>query len=619
MKRIISIILVLSLAFALVACGDKNGEQSENLPSQNPNRNDDRIPDGGTVPPDDGNGGETDAPPQSADFAQTDEDMFTNRDAKADYDESRAIKIELYGTSAAASDKSVVIKGTSVTITKEGTYLISGTLSDGQITVNLPETDKAQLVLRGVDITSKTSAALYVVQADKVFVTLEGESTLQNGGSFENTEETNIDGAVFSKEDLTFNGGGKLTVLSSAGHGIVCKDDLVFVGGEFVVTSACHGVDANDSVRIKDTAFTLNSGKDGIHCENTDDSSKGFVYISSASLSAVCDGDGIDAGAYLHIVGGNFEIKAGGGYENGSKQSSDSWGNMPGGGGGRFPGGMRPREQGNSPVAATSDTGTGMKGLKANLGILICSGTFDINSADDGIHSDSDLTLDGGIFGIASGDDGIHAENTLTVTAGEINISQSYEGIEGLHIRISGGEITLKADDDGLNAAGGVDNSGLGGRDNMFGNRPGGMGSGNGSITISGGTVNITASGDGIDANGTLEITGGYTTVTGPTQGDTAVLDYDKTATISGGTFVGTGSSMMAQSLSSSAQGVIAISTGSRQAGTEVKVTDKDGNVLLSHAPALNYQIAIFSSPRLVKGESYTVSVGSQTAQVEAN
>ena len=128
----------------------------------------------------------------------------------------------------------------------------------------------------------------------------------------------------------------------------------------------------------------------------------------------------------------------------------------------------------------------------------------------------------------------------------------------------------------------------------------------------------MNASGDGIDANGTLTIIGGHTTVCGPTSGDTSVLDYDISATITGGTFVGTGSSMMAQSFSESTQGVIAISTGNQQAGTTIKITDQNGNVLLEEAPILPYQIFVYSCPELVSGQSYTVFIGTMNDTVTA-
>ena len=144
------------------------------------------------------------------------------------------------------------------------------------------------------------------------------------------------------------------------------------------------------------------------------------------------------------------------------------------------------------------------------------------------------------------------------------------------------------------------------------------MSAGNGSVRISGGSLYINASGDGIDANGTLTITGGLTTVCGPTRGDTAVLDYDKTGVISGGTFIGTGAQMMAQTLASEAQGVISLSVGNRAAGTPIVLTAADGEVLLSYEPAMSYQIVIISTPSLRKGETYTVTVGETSGEYEA-
>ena len=139
-----------------------------------------------------------------------------------------------------------------------------------------------------------------------------------------------------------------------------------------------------------------------------------------------------------------------------------------------------------------------------------------------------------------------------------------------------------------------------------------------GSITISGGHIYVTAYGDGIDANGTIDMTGGFVVVTGPTRGDTATLDYDTRATISGGTFIGTGASGMAQTFSENAQGVIAVSAGNRSAETEFLLTDSDGSEVIRYAPELDYSVIILSSPEIVSGENYTLSVGSDTAEVTA-
>ena len=294
-------------------------------------------------------------------------------------------------------------------------------------------------------------------------------------------------------------------------------------------------------------------------------------------------------------------------------------------GGGRH-GEMLPNDKQNS-TTTTDESSSSMKGLKAANSLLISGGNITINSADDSIHSDVSVIINGGKFTIASGDDAIHAEDTLTVTAGNIDISECYEGLEALHIDLQGGDIKLISSDDGLNAAGGTDQSGTtGGRDGMFGGgRPVGMGghggmssNSNGSIKISGGTLYIKSSGDGIDANGTLEISGGHTTVTGPTQGDTATLDYDKTGVITGGTFIGTGSTMMAQSFSDSEQGVIAINAGNQATGTRIILKDSKGDTIISHKPELDFAVIILSTPKLKKGEKYSLTVGTETGDFEA-
>ncbi len=609
MKKYISILLVFSLVCCLLSGCGKPSDNDETIG----NNNESSV----TEP------SNTSSDPVDVDFSKADEDMFTNRDCKPEYDESKAVSVQLNGDSAISSSNSVKISGSTVTITEEATYVISGTLSDGMIIVNAEDTAKLQIVLNGVDITSKTSAALYILEADKVFVTLaDGKTnTLANGGSFTAIDENNIDAAVFSKQDLTFNGSGSLTVTSPAAHGIVCKDDLVFTGGTYTINSASHGLDANDSVRISNsTKLTIDSGKDGVHCENTDDASLGFIYISNGTFNIEAEGDGIAASAYVQIENGTFDLLIGGGSENGSKASSGNYGGFMGGGG---HGGMRPGGS-QSSTTTTNESSTSMKGIKATNSLLISGGTFKIDSADDSVHSDVSVTINGGTFEIASGDDAIHAEDTLTVTACKIDISESYEGLEALHIDVQGGDIKLKASDDGLNAAGGTDSSGTtGGRDGMFGGRKhgmgGGMSSGNGSIVISGGNLYVKASGDGIDANGTITISGGYTIVTGPTQGDTATLDYDKSATITGGTFIGTGALGMAQTFSDSKQGVVAVSVGNQNAETNITLKDKSGNTIIEYAPELSFAVVILSSPDIVSGETYTITVGSETGEFEAN
>ena len=558
--------------------------------------------------------------------ADSSADYFSDRDFEVGYDESESARITLSGESASCDSDAVAISGSTVTITDEGTYILSGTLDDGMVIVDAEKTDKVHLILDGVTIHSETSAPLYILQADKVFVTTaaDSENTLSNGGTFTAIDENSIDAVIFSKEDLTLNGSGALTITSPTGHGIVSKDSLKVTSGSYDISCASHALSGKDDVCIANAGFTIVSGKDGIHAENTDDAALGFVYIQSGDFAISAEGDGISAASYLQIEDGSFSVTAGGGSENGEEHSSEFWGSFMGGSrqqggrGGGFTDEAPAEMPENMPEGAPSDLPEDMPqgempGEPPDAAQSAETEETADSSSDStsmkGIKAGGELIVNGGTFAIATGDDAFHADDTLTVTGGTIEISESYEGLEGLHVVISGGGITLTATDDGINAAGGNDQSGAGGRDGMFG---GGMAaSSGGSVLISGGTLDVTASGDGIDANGTLEITGGSITICGPAQGDTATLDYDLSAVISGGTFIGTGSSGMAQNFSSAEQGVIAVQVGNQEAGAEVTLTDGDGNTVLTVTPSLSYTLVILSSPELVSGETYTLTAGS--------
>lgn len=605
MKKLISILCILVLL--LCGCEASNTGAPDNTVGKSTDKTDTTT---------------QTAPPAEVDFSQTDTDMFTNRDSDHSYDPDKCVTIRLNGSTAAASSDTVKISGNIVTITQEATYLISGTLDDGMLVVNAPDTAKPQLIFNGVSITSSTSAALYIIEADKVFLTLaEGsDNFLTNGGSFEAVDENNIDGTLFSKQDLTLGGSGSLTVTSPAGHGIVCKDDLVFTGGNCTISAASHGLDSNDSVRIKETILQITAGKDGIHTENSDDAALGFFYMSGGSINIEAEGDGISAGAYIQIADGSFTVLAGGGCENGSSASSDRYGSF---GGGRYPGG----HSSAGSIGTDSDSDS-MKGLKAGSSILLSGGSYSLNTADDAIHANDSVTINGGTYTISSGDDAVHGEGTLTITACTMDVAECYEGLEAEKIYVSGGELTLNCSDDGLNAAGGTDSSGsTGGRDGMFGGGWGGMGgmsgvNANALIEVSGGKLTIYAGGDGLDSNGDLTISGGYTMVFNPKSGDTSVLDSQNKPSITGGTYIGLGiTTNMAETFSSttSTQGFIACTVGRLDAGTEITVVDAGGETVLSCTTEYKTVLIILSSPQIQKGETYTITAGENSGEITAN
>lgn len=575
MKKSIILSVILSFIILLSGCGSENNE--------------------------DNNSGNTESNTQNGASQQLSIDiseMFTDRDMATDYDEEKAAFITLSGNTASCESDAVTIDNSDITITDEGTYIVSGTLTDGTIIINADDTDKIQIVLNGANISRSSYSAVYVLSADKVFITTaEGsENNLTSTGEYIQSDENNVDAVIFSKADLTLNGKGLLSIKADTGHGIVSKDDLVFTSGKYSVTAASHSFSGKDSIRIAGGEYTVISGKDGLHAENSDDENSGFLYISGGDFHITSEGDGISAGYYARIDGGEYTVTSGGGSSNASEKSDPM---DPGGG--FFA----------SPSSGTDDS-ISTKGIKAGVGLFINEGTFELDTADDSLHSNGDLSVSGGNISIASGDDGLHADAALTVSGGTINITESYEGIEGLSIDITGGNISIVSADDGINAAGGTDSSGFGGRGgDIFAATEGVY------INISGGEIYINADGDGIDSNGDLTVSGGKICISGPTDGGNGSLDYNGTGTISGGVLMSAESFGMSQNFgTSSTQGVMMVSVSSAQAGTTVTLYDNEGNELLSWQPEKQFSTVIISSPDIITGQSYTLSAGNYTTEI---
>ena len=573
------------------------------------------------------NAEETSAQSEAGTFSSA--DMFTERDLAGTYEESGAVYVTLSDDGITGETDGVVIDGQTVTITEEGTYIFSGTLSEGQIVVDADDA-KVQIVLDNVDITCATNAAVYVKSADKVFVTLaEGsQNTLRNTDEYVAIDDNNIDAVIFSKSDLTLNGTGSLTIVSAEGHGIVSKDDLKITGGTYDITAAGHALSGKDSVRIADGTFILTAGKDGIYSGNEDNEEKGYIYIADGDFTITSDGDGMDASNIVQIEDGTFDITAGGGVANSLKTHESD---MPGGPGGGMPqNGERPDgedmpemgekpdganmpEMGEKPDGAnmpemgekpdgenmpqdttTGESGTSTKGIKAGGGMYLNGGTYQIDSADDSIHSNANITIADGTYTLATGDDGVHADDALIVNGGTITVTESYEGLEGLTVTINDGTIDITARDDGINAAGEK-------------------------MELNGGYIHILAGGDGVDSNGDLTINGGEIYIDGPSDNGNSAIDYGdrSSAYVNGGTLVAIGSSGMAEGMSdSSKQKVLMVKLGEQMEDGDVVLTDSEGNVIVSYTALKSYDCVIISTAEVESGATYTLTTSGTTTEV---
>lgn len=137
-----------------------------------------------------------------------------------------------------------------VEINNGGTYFITGSTDDNMIIVNVSDSEEVNLILENVNITSETSAPVYVKSAGSVTISLAGSNTLSNAGVFAVIGEDEIDAVIFCESNLTITGDGTLDIVSPQGHGIVCKDNLFIENGTFNITAGIDGINANDTLSI---------------------------------------------------------------------------------------------------------------------------------------------------------------------------------------------------------------------------------------------------------------------------------------------------------------------------------------------------------------------------------
>ena len=556
---------------------------------------------------------------------------YSKRDMDASFDESSATKITLSGDSASVSGSGAAAEGSTVTISTAGTYIVSGNLTDGSITVTTSENDKVQIVLNGVKIACSSGPAIDVQSADKCFITLaEGTQNSLSDGSVFTSEDANA--CIYATCDLTINGSGSLDVSGNYRHGVFSKDDLVVYGGSINVSAVEDGLNGKDSVKIGAGDISIDSGADGVKSSKSTNPEKGFVYVSDGSLSIDAEDDGIQAKTYLCIAGGSIGIDAAD-----DALHSDLEGAINGGsttvrsGDDAFHCETKLEMNDGSFVAETCN-----EGYEAEQ-VIINGGDTDIYALDDALNasaadlsddsesSDSDATASA-----SSGEPGANAAQPDGSIGAPDASEQQNAAPQGASQQDGATPPELPSDDGAQGGRAGQAPSNLGqapdaqGGMERGGQAPDGQGGAPGAsdssclIQINGGTVVLDSQGDGVDSNGNVEITGGTLLVNGPSSDGDGAFDYDGEATISGGTVLMAGAVGMAQSFTSGTQ-AFALVRASGSAGSVIEATDADGNVIATLTATRAFGCVLVSGAGVSDGDTITVSVDGAATMATAS
>lgn len=390
-------------------------------------------------------------------------DAATTPDTTADVeapDVSGATTITLSGQSATAAGTGAEVTDGVVTITAGGTYVVTGTMTEGRVLVNAPK-EEVTLVLQDAAITCSTGSPLYVYKSKATTLYLpEGTaSTLTDGtdytfsDSYSSAEEEEPNACLYSKSDLVIAGSGSLTVNANYNNGITGKDTLFIQKASVTVTAVNHGINGKDSLTISGGTATVTTAGGAGQSISDDTSAKGLkagtqVTVTGGTFQLNCCDDAIHSNGDVTISGGSFTIA------------------------------------------------TGDDGMHADDTLSISSGTIDITRSYEGLEG-AKVLISGGKISIVASDDGINAAGGSDQSGfGGFGFAPDAFGGSGDYlIRISGGVVTVNASGDGIDSNGDIEVTG-------------------GELYISGPTSN----GDGtIDCDGSATITGGIVVAAGST------------------------------------------------------------------------------------------------------
>ncbi len=366
---------------------------------------------------------------------------FTSNDNDGSWDTSSATIITMDGTDSSISGNGAFVYNGDVYISNAGYYKLSGSLTDGSVIVEAESSSKVWLLLDGVDITCADNAGLQVVQADKVFVTLaEGsENKITSGSEYsDQAVSDNVEGAIFSKDDITINGSGSLAVTTEYKHGIDANDDLVITGGKIAIQAVNDGIHANDSVRVREAELQIDVNDDGI-CASKD--ANGYIYIESGTVNMNECYEGIEA-PVIKIAGGDTTINPSDDALNANGGSSEMGmgGGMNGGPGGQ-------QDRGNRSMSGSAVDGEHQGGPGGGFGMASGGAVMPENMSGDSPDSST-----------GSADSSEETETYIEISGGTLTIvNESGRDADGLDsngdIRISGGTIRISMTNDGGNSA----------------------------------------------------------------------------------------------------------------------------------------------------------------------
>jgi len=519
---------------------------------------------------------------------------YKDKDLNDSYNSNSDVRINCNGNSCSVTGSGASASNGKVTISAAGTYIVQGTLN-GQVLIDVTKEDFIHLVLNSATIKSSNGPAIYATAASKVVITLAGSNSVSDSSNYTVDAEGEPDACIFINSDLTINGSGSINVGANYSDAIRCKKDLKIVSGNITIPGARQrGIKARNSICILDPVIDITSENTAIKVTKDDDPEKGFVVIDGGKINISTNKDAIHAETHMTIRGGYIDVKKC--QEGIEGQMVDIIG-------------------GEIHVYATND---------AINAAIIKTDKNRSDMADFGAGNDGSVYINivgGKVYVDAEGKeiDGIDANGVLYIGGNAEVYSTVYKGTifgfyaaldsDGANSICSGATVVALGTSGGNGSFfkrqwnggnngqwGGQQGGQPGGQWNgqQQGGQPGGQWNGQQQGGQPGGQWNGQQGGN----NGQWGGQGGWNMGGG------------------GGGFSFGGFS---QESGKVYQPYILTSLPSQNQNAKLTISDRSGNVIITYQPKNPYAAILATSPKMVAGQTYTITAGSSTTTVTAS
>lgn len=281
-----------------------------------------------------------------------------------------ATTVALADGATSADGPGVSVDDDVVTIAQGGTYIVSGTLSDGRVVVDA-DGEEVALVLSGASVASSSPCALEVDEAKQVVVELEEGTQNKLADAGDLPADGDPDACLYSKADLVVQGTGSLEVTAGAKGAVTSKDTLQVLGATVVATAPGHGIEGKDSLVVDGGAAVQVKAEEGDALR-----SDGDLVLADATTKLEAGDDAVHTEGTLSVSAGTHTV-----------------------------------------TACTE----GLEGAA----VAVSGGTVDITSTDDGINAAADAgpyaaTFSGGEVKVVAGGDAIDSNGTIEVSGGTV-------------------------------------------------------------------------------------------------------------------------------------------------------------------------------------------------------